>query len=134
MVSSPSDDVGENPINGDLQADAQPLMQDTEQLADTVMEVSGEPPGKQDPLFARFYISHTLSTFNSRVFEFGAILYLASIFPGNLLPMSIYAICRSASAVVLGPTVGRWIDRSGRLTVVRTSISKMNPSYIEHSH
>ncbi|KAJ3728187.1 hypothetical protein DFJ43DRAFT_1085170 [Lentinula guzmanii] len=37
------------------------------------------------------YISHFLSTWNSRVFEFGAVLYLATIYPGTLLPMSIYA-------------------------------------------
>merc|ERR1712000_67280 len=39
----------------------------------------------------RLYVSHFLSTWNSRIFEFGAVLYLASIFPGTLLPMSVYA-------------------------------------------
>ena len=37
----------------------------------------------------RLYVSHTLSTWNSRVFEFGSVLYLASIFPGTLMPLAV---------------------------------------------
>ena len=67
-------------------------------------------------------ISHILSTFNSRVFEFGAVLYLASIFPSTLLPLSVYAIFRSALAIIFGPIIGRWIDHGERLKIVRASI------------
>ena len=70
----------------------------------------------------RLYISHFLSTWNSRVFEFGAILFIASIFPGTLLPPSLYALVRSASAIFFSPAVGRYIDRGNRLSVVRVSI------------
>ncbi|RJE26723.1 iron-regulated transporter [Aspergillus sclerotialis] len=70
----------------------------------------------------RLYISHFLSTWNSRVFEFGAVLYLASIFPGTLLPISLYALTRGASAIGFSPLVGRCIDRGDRLSVVRGSI------------
>ncbi|KAF4544417.1 Iron-regulated transporter [Lasiodiplodia theobromae] len=70
----------------------------------------------------RLYVSHFLSTWNSRVFEFGAVLYLASIYPGTLLPMSVYALSRQASAIVLSPVIGRFIDNSNRLKVVRLSI------------
>jgi len=70
----------------------------------------------------RLYISHFLSTWNSRFFEFGAVLFLASIYPGTLLPASIYALTRSAAAIVLAPSVGRRIDKGDRLDVVRTSI------------
>lgn len=70
----------------------------------------------------RLYVSHFLSTFNSRVFEFGSVLYLATIFPGTLLPMSVYALARGASAIVFSSLVGLYIDRGNRLKVVRTSI------------
>ena len=70
----------------------------------------------------KLYVSHFLSTWNSRSFEFGAVLFLASIFPRTLLPLSIYALVRSSSAIVLGPAIGSTIDRSGRLGVVRGSI------------
>lgn len=75
----------------------------------------------------RLYISHFLSTWNSRVFEFGAVLYLASIFPGTLLPISLYALTRGASAIGFSPLVGRCIDRGDRLSVVRGSIGLSFP-------
>jgi len=70
----------------------------------------------------RLYISHALSTCNSRVFEFGAFLFLASIWPQSLLPASVYALARAASAALLSPWLGPYIDRSDRLKVVRLSI------------
>ncbi|KAL9096792.1 MAG: hypothetical protein Q9163_006418 [Psora crenata] len=47
----------------------------------------------------RLYISHFFSTWNSRSFEFGAVLFTASIFPMTLLPLSIYALVWSSSAL-----------------------------------
>lgn len=73
-------------------------------------------------LAIRLYTSHFLSTWNSRLFEFGAVLFLASIFPDTLLPMSVYALVRSASAILFAQSIGSWIDRGDRLTVVRCSI------------
>ena len=70
----------------------------------------------------RLYISHFLSTWNSRVFEFGSVLYLASIFPNTLLPMSVYALARGASAIVFSQDIGSYIDTRDRLRVVRVSI------------
>ncbi|KAK7943690.1 uncharacterized protein PG986_012803 [Apiospora aurea] len=68
------------------------------------------------------YVSHVLSAWNSRLFQFGAVLYLAAIFPGTLLPMSIYAITRGLAAIVFAPAVGHYIDHGDRLQVVRVSI------------
>ncbi|KAF4962425.1 hypothetical protein FSARC_9497 [Fusarium sarcochroum] len=71
----------------------------------------------------RLYLSHILSTWNSRAFEFGAVLYLATVFPGTLMPMSVYAFVRGLSAIVLAPAVGLYIDTGNRLQVVRVSIA-----------
>ncbi|KAJ6440691.1 iron-regulated transporter [Purpureocillium lavendulum] len=71
---------------------------------------------------AQLYTSHVLSTANSRLFEFGAVLFLAALFPHSLLPMSVYALARSAAAILLAHPVGAAIDRAGRLAVVRASI------------
>jgi hypothetical protein len=76
----------------------------------------------------RLYLSHFLSTWNSRSFEFGAVLFLASIFTGTLLPLSIYALVRSVSAIIFAPMIGRAIDRRDRLHVVRFSIGKLPTS------
>ncbi len=70
----------------------------------------------------RLYLSHFLSTWNSRVFEFGAVLYLAAVFPETLLPMSVYAFTRALSAIIFAPAVGQYIDTGNRLQVVRVSI------------
>lgn len=75
------------------------------------------------------YISHFLSTWNSRVFEFGAFLFLANIFPDTLLPASVYALSRAASAAVFSPLVGSYIDRADRLHAVRLSIGKTTSPY-----
>lgn len=82
---------------------------------------SSEVP-KESGIRHRLYISHFLSTWNSRVFEFGAVLFLARIFPGTLLPSSVYALVRAASAICFAPLVGRCVDRFDRLRTVRLSI------------
>ncbi|VUC29551.1 unnamed protein product [Clonostachys rosea] len=73
-------------------------------------------------LACRLYVSHFLSTWNSRVFEFGAVLYLATIYPGTLLPMSVYAFTRGLSAILFASSVGLYIDTGSRIQVVRVSI------------
>lgn len=73
---------------------------------------------------AHLYVSNFLSTWNSRVSEFGAVLYLATIYPGTLLPLSIYALTRGLAAILFAPMVGQYIDRANRLTAVRLSIGK----------
>lgn len=81
-----------------------------------------EAPSVSKPVVFRLYVSHFLSTWNSRVFEFGAVLFLASIYPGTLMPMSIYALVRGAVTVIFSPSIGSWIDHGNRLSVVRISI------------
>lgn len=70
----------------------------------------------------RLYISHFLSTWNSRLFELGAVLFLSALFPGTLLQLSIYALVRNGAAIVFSPAVGSWIDSGNRLNVVGVSI------------
>ncbi|KAH8435089.1 uncharacterized protein LDX57_012718 [Aspergillus melleus] len=95
-----------------------PLLQHDSDRNDSGSAVAGP----QSAVTRRIYISHLLSTWNSRVFEFGSILYLASIFPNTLLPMSVYALARGIAAILLAPAVGHYIDTGNRLAVVRFSI------------
>ncbi|KAL9615559.1 MAG: hypothetical protein Q9167_000072 [Letrouitia subvulpina] len=95
-----------------------PLLEDTSQEEGFTASQQSVPRG----LARRLYLSHFLSTWNSRVFEFGAVLYLASIYPGTLLPMSAYAFARGLSAIFCAPVVGQFIDTGNRLKVVRVSI------------
>lgn len=111
----PSQDVETDSINDINSADNI----DTSETAPILPNASSLPI---KPIARRLYVSHFLSTWNSRIFEFGAVLYLATIFPGTLLPMSVYAVARGASAILFGSLVGQIIDRWDRLVVVRLSI------------
>jgi len=94
----------------------------------TVAEGEATLPGHLAQQHAGFgtrrllYVSHFLSMWNARGFEFGAVLFLATIYPGTLLPMSVYALLRAVAAIALAPLVGNYIDSADRLAVVRLSI------------
>jgi iron-regulated transporter 1 len=70
----------------------------------------------------KLYLSHTLSTWNARTFEFGAVIFFATIFPDTLFYTSLYALCRSLAAAILSPWIGGLVDRTHRLIIVRHSI------------
>lgn len=75
-------------------------------------------------VLARLYISHTLSAWNSRTFEFGAVLFLAAIFRDTLLYASVYALARALSIATLSSWLGTVVDRTDRLVTVRQSIGR----------
>lgn len=78
--------------------------------------------GVPRPIAFRLYTSHFLSTWNSRLFEFGAALFLTAVYPGTLLPVSIYSLVRNAGYIVLAQPLGKWINNGNRLSIIRTSI------------
>jgi hypothetical protein len=63
------------------------------------------------------YTSHFLSTWNARVFEFSATLFLADILPQSFAPLSVYAMFRSLSVVLFAGKLGTYIDTTDRLSV-----------------
>jgi solute carrier family 40 (iron-regulated transporter), member 1 len=69
-----------------------------------------------------FYTSHFLFTWNDRVWEFASVILLIAAYPLTLLPSSIFGLTSTASAIVFGPAVGRWFDKTGRLKSVRMAI------------
>ncbi|KAJ6144874.1 hypothetical protein N7470_008769 [Penicillium chermesinum] len=101
----------ENNIDGDT-----PLLAAQEPLTAT------SPVPDARSVLIRLYTSHALSAWNSRMFEFGAVLFLASVFPGTLLYASIYALARALSAIVLSSWLGAKVDQLNRLVVLRHSI------------
>lgn len=92
-------------------------------LHDDGVEVQSEAgEGVPRAIALRLYASHFLSTWNSRLFEFGAALFLTAVFPGTLLPVSIYSLVRNAAYIVFAQPLGTWINNGNRLHVVRASI------------
>jgi iron-regulated transporter 1 len=70
----------------------------------------------------KLYLSHTLSTWNARTFEFSAVIFLASVFPSTLFYASFYALFRSLAAFLFSSKIGQLVDTKERLWVVRQSI------------
>lgn len=56
------------------------------------------------------YSSHFLSTWSARSYEFAAILFTASAFPGGLRAASLVGVANSIAAILFGAAIGRWID------------------------
>ncbi|KAF2731553.1 hypothetical protein EJ04DRAFT_545131 [Polyplosphaeria fusca] len=84
--------------------------------------VTGDSMHPASSVLWRLYLSHTLSAWNARMFEFGAVIFLATIFPGTLFYASCYALFRSACAALLSSWIGGLVDRTHRLRTVRHSI------------
>ncbi|KAF2223150.1 Ferroporti-1 [Elsinoe ampelina] len=78
----------------------------------------------------KLYVSHSLAAWNSRMFEFGAVLFLSTIYPNTLLPASVYALARSLAAVLLSTWLGKIVDTKSRISVVRISIVGQRVSVI----
>jgi hypothetical protein len=68
------------------------------------------------------YITHTLSTLNSRIFEFGSALYLSTLYPATLSKISLYLFLRNLSAILSSPLIGYLLDHGQRLKTMRTAV------------
>lgn len=113
------------------------LLEEDDQELDPREELHSDLPAvtlRNDSGISRLlYLSHFLSTWNSRLFEFGAVLFIAAIIPGTLLPASVYALIRSLSAIFFSAAVGKFVDSSDRLTSVRISIGLFRSQYVSRT-
>ncbi|KAJ9134450.1 hypothetical protein NKR23_g10099 [Pleurostoma richardsiae] len=74
-------------------------------------------------LLWQLYVSHFLSTWNMRSYEFAVILLFASAYPQTLLPTSVRGVLTNAAALFLSPAVGNWVDRNAcRFRTIKTTI------------
>lgn len=62
------------------------------------------------------------TTWNARSDSWAISLFLALLFPDNLLPISIYSFSGSLSCLLFGPAVGWIVDRSPRFPTVTIAI------------
>ncbi|MCJ1479464.1 hypothetical protein MMC13_008150 [Lambiella insularis] len=69
------------------------------------------------------YLSHALSTWNARSYEFAAILFTATAFPNTLLASSLRGLSNTVAALCLSSLIGTWIDESSRLRGLLLTIS-----------
>ncbi|KAK6331962.1 hypothetical protein TWF718_002499 [Orbilia javanica] len=87
-------------------------------------ESGNEHRGAQEGAsLAGLYVSHFLSTWNDRTYEFAAVVFTVEAFPNTLLPASISGIAQCLAAIAFSPSVGIWADRSpSRLESLKKTI------------
>ncbi|KAL4222197.1 hypothetical protein ACF0H5_018234 [Mactra antiquata] len=74
------------------------------------------------------YISHFLSAWGDRMWQFGVGLFLVIIAPESLLLTAVYGFVTGAAILLFGPMVGDWVDRMARLQAARISLIVQNLS------
>jgi len=78
----------------------------------------------------RLYVSHGLSAWGDRMWEFAIALLLINIWPGSLLLVALFGATEAIAVVFAGPIIGDWVDAYERLSVVRTSLFAGNGAVI----
>ncbi|KAH8895155.1 hypothetical protein GQ53DRAFT_762499 [Thozetella sp. PMI_491] len=63
-------------------------------------------------LLWRLYISHFLSTWNMRSYEFTVILLFAEAYPESLLATSLRGVVTNGATFLFSPAIGAWVDRN----------------------
>eukprot|EP00095_Tigriopus_kingsejongensis_P004583 snap_masked-scaffold715_size107919-processed-gene-0.5 protein:Tk04583 transcript:snap_masked-scaffold715_size107919-processed-gene-0.5-mRNA-1 annotation:"putative ferroportin" len=76
----------------------------------------------------KVYIAHSLSTWGDNMWWFAGGLYMMELAPENLRLTATYGLIISATVICLGATLGRWIDKSHRLTAARSCLVIQNVS------
>eukprot|EP00729_Bicosta_minor_P007195 gene7195-11584_t len=81
-------------------------------------------------LMRKLYISHFLSAWGDRMFEFAVGLLLINVWPDTLLLVAFYGLVGSVGNVLGGAPVGEWVDRGDRLMVVRRALMVANGTVV----
>ena len=64
----------------------------------------------------RVYGAHTLSTWGDNMWWFAGGCYMLELRRQDLRLTATYGLVIAASVIIFGASVGRWIDRTKRLT------------------
>ncbi len=81
-------------------------------------------------LYQSLFMSHFLSAWGDRLWEFGLILFLATIYPDTLLYVGLVGFAENLACILLAIRVGHAIDRWPRLYTMRCALLFQNGSII----
>ncbi|KAI8067114.1 Ferroporti-1 [Gongronella butleri] len=79
---------------------------------------------------SRLYVSHFLTSWTDRVFDFACFLLIAEAFPVSLLYPSVYGFATTISAILFSSHVGNLVDTTPRLTFVRHTLLVQKASIV----
>ncbi|KAF5869945.1 putative iron-regulated transporter protein [Botrytis fragariae] len=122
-VSDDGDGYDEDEEDALISNGAEQEVMQTEMNVEMEMEMEVEMNLNKTQAWA-LYLSHFLSTWNGRSYEFAAIIFTASAWPDTLVAASIRGIVRTLASICFSSTVGRWVDQSpDRLKTLLTTIT-----------
>ncbi|KAM4561563.1 solute carrier family 40 member 1 [Fundulus diaphanus] len=76
------------------------------------------------------YMSHALSTWGDRMWNFAVAVFLVELYGNSLLLTAVYGLVVAGSVLLLGANIGNWVDRNPRLKVAQTSLLVQNSCVI----
>ena len=74
----------------------------------------------------QIYVSRALSNWGDRLWNFGVGIFVNKLSPNSLLLVAILGFVQGFSVIILGPAIGAWVDRTGRLTSTVTFLFVQN--------
>eukprot|EP00929_Paragymnodinium_shiwhaense_P037665 TRINITY_DN20028_c0_g1_i1.p1 TRINITY_DN20028_c0_g1~~TRINITY_DN20028_c0_g1_i1.p1 ORF type:complete len:454 (-),score=52.72 TRINITY_DN20028_c0_g1_i1:395-1756(-) len=74
----------------------------------------------------KLYFSHFLSTFGDRLWKFATPILMVTVWPGELMPVCIFNLVYYVVVLFAFPIVGRTVDTTDRLHLVRYSTFGQN--------
>ncbi|CAO3673525.1 unnamed protein product [Umbelopsis ramanniana] len=87
---------------------------------DTVREeTDGHTENENSIPYRKLYVSHFFRTWGDRLFEFGAALFIIDVFKTTLLESSLYGLLTTAFGLLFGDIMGKWVDNSPRIAIVK---------------
>jgi len=91
-----------------------------------VEETEENEGDKSQDLPWRVYSAHALSTWGDNMWWFAGGCYMLELDGRSLRLTALYGLVIAASVIVFGASIGRWIDRTPRLTAARTFLTIQN--------
>jgi iron-regulated transporter 1 len=70
----------------------------------------------------KLYLSHALTSWTDRSFEFASYLLISRLYTSSLLQSSVYGLTTTLAALVLSNQIGNWINILSRLNTFRVTL------------
>jgi len=74
------------------------------------------------------YATYFFAAWGDRMWEFSAVLFIIDLFPASLFYSAFFGLVESVVAILFGPRVGTFIDKTDRLKTVQATIIGQNCS------
>jgi len=89
-------------------------------------KIKGGETGKSNDVPWRVYCAHALSTWGDNMWWFAGGCYMLELHKESLRLTATYGLVIAASVILFGASVGRWIDKTRRLTAAKTFLTIQN--------